>query len=63
MYSPRGLKASELVKLIQEAIEEHGDREVFGGGEDYPGGAEGIHVEVKGNGYIPKGAFVIWFND
>lgn len=56
---PSGKKASELIKDLQKMIESHGDREVYSGGTDYPEGVSGVSVRERGDGYIPKGAFVI----
>jgi hypothetical protein len=53
------MKASELIERLQKLIERHGDKEVYSGGEDYPGEVTGVRFESKGNGYIPKGSFDI----
>ena len=58
-----GIKASELIKLLKESIEEYGDREVITGGTDYPSGVCGVTVEEYGNPYIPKGSLVITVNN
>jgi hypothetical protein len=55
-----GIKASELIVLLQDIMRKHGDREIFSGGADYPAGVRCITVEKIGNGYVPKGAFFIW---
>lgn len=54
------MKASELVKRLQQLIKEHGDQEVYSGGEDYPGKVSGVEVEKRGNGYVPKDSFKVW---
>lgn len=53
------MKASELIQRLQQLIKEHGDREVYSGGEDYPGPVNGIRHEKKGDAYIPKNTFDI----
>lgn len=58
MIAP-GIKASELVKQLQQLIEEHGDQQVFAGGGDYPGGVGGVDVQRDRNPYVPKGVFYI----
>lgn len=52
-----GLKASELIKVLEQKIEKHGDQYVFSGGTDYPEGVGGIRVKKNGDGYVPTGAF------
>ncbi len=59
MFS-HGIKASELIKLLQQQIQSHGDLEVIAGGTDYPEGVKGIRYEAKGNAYTPKNSFKIW---
>lgn len=59
MYIPSGIKASELIKLLEKMIEKHGDREVYSGGTDYPEGVENVYYEKKGNAYVPKGSFYL----
>jgi hypothetical protein len=54
-----GLKASELIKLLQQFIKQHGDQQVFCGGTDYPGGVKDILVNKYGDAYTPKDVFVI----
>lgn len=56
---PSGIKASELIKLLQQQIQLHGDCPVYSGGTDYPEGVDGVRYESKGNGYIPKGSFYL----
>lgn len=58
MY-PSGIKASELIKILQKNIEKYGDLECYSGGTDYPEGVSGVGRETTGNGYIPKNTFVI----
>lgn len=54
------MRASELVAKLQELIKEHGDREVYSGGEDYPGRVEAVAVEQHGHPYVPKDSFKVW---
>lgn len=54
-----GMKASELVKILEKRIEKHGDQYVFSGGTDYPEGVDGVRVKKNGDGYIPTGAFIV----
>lgn len=55
-----GMKASELIKELEKMIKIHGDREVYSGGEDYPGGVSGVGFNKKDNAYEPAGSFRIW---
>lgn len=57
------MKASELIDRLKELIKEHGDREVYSGGEDYPGKVGGVVVQTRGDGYVPTGAFDVWARD
>ena len=53
-----GLKASELVKILQRMIEKHGDQYVFAGGADYPEAVETVSFQKdSSNPYVPKNAF------
>lgn len=55
-----GIKASALIKKLQEAIREHGDREVWCSGNDYPEGVHNVHFrEAPDDGYYPKDVFVL----
>jgi hypothetical protein len=55
-----GMQASELIKRLQELIEQHGDREVFAGGTDYPEGVIGVYcVNTDNDPYVRKGSFKI----
>lgn len=53
------MKASEVIEELQALIDEFGDRPVYSGGTDYPEGVRGVSFQYKGNGYVPKGAFVL----
>ena len=55
-----GMKASELIKTLENAIATHGDLEVFSGGQDYPEGVRGVSYERKGTSYVPKNSFYVW---
>lgn len=55
----RGIKASQLVKKLQDLIKAHGDQEVIAGGDDYPRGVVGARLQKKDNPYVPKGTFYI----
>lgn len=58
---PYGLKASEVIRELQELIDEHGDQYVFGGCSDYPQGVEGAAKQEKHNNpYIPFGTFFLY---
>lgn len=57
-----GIKASELIHELQMLVAEHGDKQVYAGGGDYPGGVGGVaYIPAKnGNGYVPGDTFKIW---
>lgn len=57
----QGMKASELIRILQEQIKEHGDCGVYSGGADYPDGVSHVsYIEPdKGNGYVPGNTFWI----
>ncbi|TSP14052.1 hypothetical protein [Cupriavidus campinensis] len=56
----RGIKASELIKQLQDLIEEHGDREVIIGGGDYPEPCRSVSFQTKRHDpYIPEGTFYL----
>ena len=61
MYLAQGIRASELIKKLEAAIQEHGDCEVFAGGGDYPEGVSGVYYVPKGqgDGYIPDNSFKV----
>jgi hypothetical protein len=61
MFS-RGLKATDLIKLLEEAVEKHGDLEVYAGGGDYPEGVNGVsYITPKtADGYRPENSLFIW---
>lgn len=54
------MKASEMILQIQKLIAEWGDREVYSGGEDYPGKVESIVFRKQGDSYVPSGSFKIY---
>lgn len=58
---PRGIKASELIKILKELIELYGDLQVFTSGRDYPSGVdEAFYVKPEsGNAYIPGNSFLV----
>jgi len=58
MFS-HGIKASELIKLLQTQIALHGDCECFAGGGDYPEGIRGIRYVSKAETYNPANTFDI----
>ena len=53
------MKASALIKVLKEMIKKHGDKEVYSGGEEYPGEVERVRFVERGDGYIPSGSFDI----
>ena len=55
-----GIKASELIKKLEEAIKCHGDRQVWTSGQDYPSGVSNVYFrKEEDNGYYPKDVFVV----
>jgi hypothetical protein len=55
-----GIKASELIKNLQDLIKEKGDLEVFSGGNDFPTGvSHAFHVKDDRDVYVPKDSFYI----
>lgn len=55
-----GIKASKLIKQLQEAIKLHGDREVWTGGQDYPSGVTAVYFRNKpDDGYYPANVFTV----
>lgn len=54
------MKASELIQQLQELILHHGDKEVYSGGEDYPGRVDAVDRVDQGDGYVPTGAFRVY---
>jgi hypothetical protein len=54
-----GIKASQLIVLLQKQIAIHGDCEVYAGGGDYPEGVKGVSHDPKGDAYHPKNCFRI----
>lgn len=61
MYGVYGIKASELIKQLQEMIDKHGDCVCISGGTDYPEGVSGVRyiTKDKADGYIPANTFRI----
>lgn len=55
----KGIKASTLIAKLQQAIKEHGDREVWAGGGDYPEGVGGVTFYAEGDSYHPRNCFKI----
>lgn len=59
----QGIRASELIKVLQECIREHGDLPVFAGGGDYtePVTEDSVHHrgKGKGDGYVHDHSFHI----
>ena len=54
-----GMKASELIKVLEKMIKKYGDQEVYSGVTDYPEGVKGVYRRDHGDGYIPEGAFYL----
>ena len=54
-----GIKASTLIAKLRQAIKEHGYREVWAGGTDYPEGVAHVAFQAKGDSYRPEKCFVI----
>lgn len=57
------MKISELIEVLEELKKIHGDVEVFGGGEDYPGPIGGVYYVDRGDGYIRSNTVAIWSED
>lgn len=55
-----GIKASELIKQLENLVAQHGDKEVFVPSGTFPSGVGGAIVEKRENGYVPMGAIVLW---
>jgi hypothetical protein len=57
-----GMPISQLIALLQAEQAQHGDVEVFAGGEDYPGGVSGVGFVPagRGNGYVPENSVKIY---
>lgn len=53
MYIRTGLKASELIKKLEDIIRFRGDVECYAGGTDYPEGVKGAWYNEVGDSYIP----------
>ena len=53
------MKASELVKELEQVIKEHGDREVYCGGTDYPERVSGVLVRDNPKAYYPEPCFEV----
>lgn len=56
----RGMKISELIKILKIAKEEYGNIEVFISGQDYPGGVANVVYKNDGNGYVPGNCIVLY---
>jgi len=59
MFIRSGMKASEVIAELQKLIDEHGDKECFSGGSDYPEGIVCVHYQKYEDAYIPAGSFVL----
>lgn len=61
MFGCDGIMASELIRQLQELIDQHGDQQVIAGGTDYPDGVGCVEYvdERKADGYKPLGTFHI----
>jgi hypothetical protein len=55
-----GIKASQLIVLLQKQIDIHGDCEVYAGGGDYPQGVSSVVYDPKGNAYSKPNSFNIY---
>lgn len=57
MFLHSGMKASELIKALEAAIEEHGDRKGLLSSGEFPEGAKGVELITKklSSGYEPEG--------
>ncbi len=57
-----GIKATELIKILQQMINKHGDKTVYYGGNDYPEGVNSISYRPKhkGDGYVPGDSFEVY---
>ena len=58
MYLP-GIKASELIQLLQQHITLYGDCECSSGGTDYPSGVKSVKYNKRGDSYTPSNSFTI----
>jgi hypothetical protein len=54
-----GMKATELIKALEEMIAKHGDLRVYSGGGDYPEGVHGVYYRKDGDAYIPNNSFIV----
>lgn len=59
MYSPHGIRASELAAILVELIEEHGDCRVMVAGGEYPEDCNGAYYNTKDDGYYHRDTFVV----
>ena len=61
MFTPNGLRASELAAQLAELIEEHGDCRVVANnyGRDEPYDVDGIAYQAEDNGYYKADNFVV----
>ncbi len=54
------MKASALVKLVEEMIKKHGDLEIWVSSDDYPRGLSDVnHRTEPDDGYYPTNVFVL----
>lgn len=59
MYIRTGLKASELIKKLEDIIRFRGDFACYAGGTDYPEGITVVRYNEQGDGYIPSNCIEI----
>lgn len=59
MYSPNGIRASELVSILVELIDQHGDCRVIVGGGDYPDDCTGVRYNRTSQPYYPADTFIV----
>lgn len=57
-----GIKASKLIKILQDLMNKHGDRPCYAGGGDYPEGVSSVAYRPshKGDGYVPGDSFEVY---
>jgi hypothetical protein len=54
-----GIKATELIAKLQELVRQHGDREMWNGGADYPEPITQVtYRTAPDSGYLPTKVFV-----
>lgn len=54
-----GIKASELIELLQKAIKDHGDLEVWVSSKDCPEGIKTVYFQKARLAPYPAEAFVV----